>query len=234
MLALEEVDISYGPAQAIAGVSFKVKKGEIVTLVGVNGAGKSTIVNAISGFLGPTKGTITFDGKNIVGVPPEDIVRLGIVQVAEGRQLFPELTVEENLTMGGYTLSSRLKLAAGFEKVYSIFPLLSERRRSSAQTLSGGQQQMLAIGRAMMSNPKMMIFDEPSFGLSPVAAEHTFEVIKGLNESGMPVLLIEQNVPLSLRISHFAHVLQKGRIVLSGPSQEVLRNSYIETAYLGL
>lgn len=234
MLELKGVDICYGPAQVVAGVGFQVRKGEIVTLIGVNGSGKSTIVNSISGFLRPTKGSIEFNGRDITGAPPEDIVRMGIVQVAEGRQLFPELSIEENLAMGGYTVRDRAKLSAGFERVYAIFPLLRERRRSAAQTLSGGQQQMLAIGRALMSDPKMMIFDEPSFGLSPVAAEHTFGVIQDLNKTGIPVLLIEQNVPLSLRISRFAHVLEKGRIVLSGPSEEISKNPYIETAYLGL
>jgi branched-chain amino acid transport system ATP-binding protein len=234
MLTLEGINISYGEAQVVEGVSFEVPKGQIVTLVGVNGAGKSTIVNSISGFLRPTSGSITFNGQNITGARPDEIVKLGIVQVAEGRQLFPELTIEENLAMGGYTVRDRSKRSAAFERVYSTFPLLLERKRSAAQTLSGGQQQMLAIGRALMSDPKMMIFDEPSFGLSPVAAEHTFEIIRNLNKSGIPVLLIEQNVPLSLRISQFAHVLEKGKIVLSGPSAEIAKDPHVETAYLGL
>ncbi|MGR9202121.1 ABC transporter ATP-binding protein [Rhizobium leguminosarum] len=234
MLTLEGVDIRYGEALAVSDISFELRDHEITALVGVNGAGKSTVVNAISGFLRPTKGTITFSGRDLLGATPEQIVKLGIVQVAEGRQLFPELSVQENLMMGGYTLKDSKLVMSCFERVYDTFPLLHERRRSPAQTLSGGQQQMLAIGRAMMSNPKMMIFDEPSFGLSPIAAQHTFEVIKRLNESGIPILLIEQNVPLSLRISQQAHVLEKGRIVVSGPSAQVAKDPYVETAYLGL
>jgi branched-chain amino acid transport system ATP-binding protein len=234
MLSLSNVNVHYGRAQVLFDVSLQVPAGRIVALIGANGAGKSTLVNTVSGFIRPSSGEITFDGRRIDVLGPDDIVKLGIVQVAEGRQLFPGLTIEENLLMGGFTRKRRAEVQRSLERVLDLFPFLRERRRSAAQSLSGGQQQMLAIGRALMADPKMMIFDEPSLGLAPLAIEQVFEVIRGLNREGMPILIIEQNVAISLELSDHAHVLEKGRVTLDGPSVEVARNPYVETAYLGL
>jgi branched-chain amino acid transport system ATP-binding protein len=234
MLSIEGLNVQYGRAQVLFDVSLAVPAGEIVALIGANGAGKSTLVNTISGFQRPTSGQISFDGKRIDGLPPEAVVRAGIVQVAEGRQLFPALTIEENLRMGAFTRKGNALITQSLERVFGLFPILKERRRAAAQSLSGGQQQMLAIGRALMAEPRMMIFDEPSLGLAPLAIEHIFGVIRELNKGGMPILLIEQNVSLSLEISTHAHVLEKGHVVLSGKSEDVLKDPYVETAYLGL
>ena len=234
MLALSNVNVHYGHAQALFDVSFEVPAGSIVALVGANGAGKSTLVNAISGFIRPSSGRIVFGDTRVDGLSPEAVVRLGIVQVAEGRQLFPGLTVEENLLMGAFTRRSRVETQQSLARAFELFPFLGERRRVAAQSLSGGQQQLLAIGRALMADPKMMIFDEPSLGLAPIAIEQVFAVIRGLNRQGMPILLIEQNVSLSLELSSHAYVLEKGRITLSGRSADIAANPYVETAYLGL
>jgi len=234
MLSLSNVNVHYGRAQVLFDVSFEVPAGDIVALVGANGAGKSTLVNSISGFIRPSSGEIVFDEKRVDALSPEDVVRLGVVQVAEGRQLFPGLTVEENLLMGAFTRRNRAETQQSLARVFDLFPILGERRRGAAQSLSGGQQQMLAIGRALMANPKMIIFDEPSFGLAPIAIEQVFQVIRDLNRQGMPILLIEQNVSLALELSSHAYVLEKGRITLSGRSADIATNPYVETAYLGL
>lgn len=234
MLSLSNISVHYGRAQVIFDVSLEVPAGEIVALIGANGSGKSTLVNAISGFVRPSSGQISFAGTLLDGQSPEEVVKLGMVQVAEGRQLFPGLTVEENLLMGAFTRRRRAEIQRSLARVFDLFQILQERRRAPAQSLSGGQQQMLAIGRALMAEPKMMIFDEPSLGLAPIAIEQIFQVICDLNRQGMPILLIEQNVSLSLELSSHAHVLEKGRITLSGRSADVAKNPYVETAYLGL
>jgi branched-chain amino acid transport system ATP-binding protein len=234
MLKLDGVSVKYGRAQVIFDVSLEVPTGKIVALIGANGAGKSTLVNTISGFLRPSSGTILFEGKRIDTLAADEIVRRGVVQVAEGRQLFPALSIEDNLRMGGFVLSSKHEVQRSFERVFSLFPLLRDRRKAMAGSLSGGQQQMLAVGRALMAKPRMMIFDEPALGLAPIVIDDIINVIKSLNEEGMPVLLIEQNVALSLEISHHAHVLEKGKVVISGESEAVASNSHVETAYLGL
>lgn len=234
MLEIRNVDVHYGKAQALYDISLTVGKGELVALLGANGAGKTTLVNSVSGLTPPVRGTISFDGQRLDRMSPESIVRAGIVQVAEGRQLFPALSIEENLQMGAYTVRNRPVIAQTLDQVYGMFPVLRERRAQRAQSLSGGQQQMLAIGRALMSQPKLMIFDEPSLGVAPVVVQQIFGVIAELNRSGMPVLLIEQNVMLALRVSKTAYVLERGRLVLSGTSEELISNPHIESAYLGI
>lgn len=234
MLEIDGLDVHYGPAQALYGVSLNVGPGELVALIGANGAGKTSLVNAVCGLQRPTRGTVTHDGRRLDRMSPEAIVRSGVVQVAEGRQLFPALSIEENLRMGAYTVRDRAAVAAAQAKVLEMFPILAERRTHPAQSLSGGQQQMLAIGRALMSRPKLMIFDEPSLGLAPVVVQQIFGIIAGLNRDGMPVLLIEQNVALALRVSHRAYVLEQGRVALSGPSSTLRRDPHIASAYLGI
>jgi branched-chain amino acid transport system ATP-binding protein len=234
MLEVRDLSVHYGRVQALDGVSIEVDAGEIVALVGANGAGKSTLVNAICGVVPRSAGQIRFDGRRLDGRRSVDIVRAGVVQVAEGRQLFPGLTVEENLRMGAYTVHDTRAARETLARVYDSFPILAERARALAQTLSGGEQQMLAIGRALMSNPRMMILDEPSLGLAPLLVERIFEFIRSLNARGMPVLLIEQNVPVSLEISTRAYVLERGRITLGGPSAELYHNPHVEAAYLGV
>lgn len=233
-LSLSNVSVHYGRAQVLFDVTIEVAAGEIVALIGANGAGKSTLVNAISGFVRPSSGEITFEGVRLDALSPERVVQHGVVQVAEGRQLFPALTIAENLLMGAFTRKQRSEIQKSLDRVYELFPILRERRGEAAQSLSGGQQQMLAIGRALMAAPRMMIFDEPSLGLAPIAIEQIFKVIQDLNREGMPILLIEQNVSLSLEISNHAHVLEKGCVTLSGQSSDVAKNPYVETAYLGL
>ena len=203
-------------------------------LLGGNGAGKSTLVNTISGMIAPTSGSINFDGEQIGRRPAAVVARRGLIQVPEGRQLFPLLTIEENLRMGAFLVRDRRRLAQSIEEVYGLFPILKERRRLAAQTLSGGQQQMLAIGRALMSQPRMLMLDEPSLGLAPLLVEQIFGVIEMLHQRGLPILLIEQNATLSLTVSHRAYVLERGRIILAGLSKELLTNPQVEKAYLGI
>lgn len=234
MLEVRGVGVHYGRILALDAVSIEVGAGEIVALVGSNGAGKSTLVNAISGLVRTTNGEISFDGRRTDTLSSMEIVRAGIVQVAEGRQLFPALTIEENLRMGAFTVCDKETVQASIEETYSVFPVLGKRRSAYAQTLSGGEQQMLAIGRALMSRPKMLIFDEPSLGLAPMVVEKIFGFILELNKKGMPILLIEQNVQLSLGISHRGYVLERGRIVLAGESKKLLRDPHVEAAYLGI
>ena len=234
MLEISHLHVHYGRIPALSGVDLTVQAGEIVALLGANGAGKSTLVNTISGLVAPTSGRIVFDGAEIGGRPADAIARRGLIQVPEGRQLFPLLTIEENLRMGAYLVREQQRIAQSLEEVYGLFPMLKERRRLAAQTLSGGQQQMLAIGRALMSQPRMMMLDEPSLGLAPLLVEQIFSVIETLHRRGLPILLIEQNAALSLTVSHRAFVLERGRITLSGPSAELLRNPQVEKAYLGI
>ncbi len=234
MLAVRNLSVDYGQARALHAISIDVPAGGRVALVGANGAGKSTLVNAICGIFPAAEGAVEFEGSSIVGRAPEDIVRLGVVQVAEGRQLFPGLSVEENLRMGAYTVSNKQEISQSMDEVFGMFPLLKERRRAMAQTLSGGEQQMLAIGRALMARPKMMIFDEPSLGLAPLFIERIFSVLGDLSRRGIPILLIEQNVRLSLTVTQYAYVLERGRITLEGASESLLRDPHVEASYLGI
>jgi branched-chain amino acid transport system ATP-binding protein len=235
MLQVENLSIFYGKIQALHNFTLHVEPGEVVALIGANGAGKSTMINSISGLISPAGGEIYFGGERIDGTPPERIVRKGLIQVAEGRELFPTLTVMENLSMGAYTLNEKGKIEEARERVFHLFPILQERRKNLAQTLSGGEQQMLAIGRALMSSPRMIMLDEPSFGLAPILVDRIFEVITRLNkETGLPILLVEQNVFLSLRVSSRGYVIERGNKVLEGESDTLLHNPEVEKAYLGV
>lgn len=234
MLTVRNLNVDYGQARALHDISIDVPRGGRVALVGANGAGKSTLVNAICGIVPAAGGTVEFAGQSILRRAPEQIVRLGIVQVAEGRQLFPGLTVEENLLMGAYTVANTRQARQTMLEVFGMFPLLEERRRAPAQLLSGGEQQMLAVGRALMSRPKMIVFDEPSLGLAPLFVERIFSVLEQLSQQGIPILLIEQNVRLSLTVTNHAYVLERGRIVLQGPSERLLHDPHIEASYLGV
>ena len=234
MLEVRGLSVHYGRVQALAEVSIGVDRGEIVALVGSNGAGKSTLVKAMCGVVEPSAGEIHFAGRRIDRRGSVQVVLAGIVQVAEGRQLFPALTVEENLRMGAYTVRDARRIRESLERVFESFPILGQRRGMLAQTLSGGEQQMLAVGRALMSEPKMVIFDEPSLGLAPLIVERILDFIRALNAQGMPVLLIEQNVALSLEIAHRAYVLERGRVTLQGRSEDLLHNPHVESAYLGI
>ena len=234
MLAVQDLSVAYGRVPVLFEVDLEVGEGELVALIGANGAGKSTLVNTISGINRPSSGTITFDGSRLDRLAPAAVVRAGVVQVAEGRQLFPMLTVDENLTMGAYRAPDRGQVEATRRTVYDTFPILHDRRAAAAQTMSGGEQQMLAIGRAMMAQPRMLIFDEPSLGLAPLVIQRIFEIIRLLNERGLPILLIEQNVLLSLNVSSRAYVMERGRITLKGPSAVLRRDPHVEQAYLGI
>jgi len=234
MLEISDLTVHYNRIPALSGVNLHVQVGEIVALLGANGAGKSTLVNTASGLVPPSSGRITFDGVEIGGRPAETVARRGLIQVPEGRQLFPLLTIEENLRMGAYLVRDPQHVTQSLDEVYGLFPVLKDRRRLAAQTLSGGQQQMLAIGRALMSRPRMMMLDEPSLGLAPLLVEQIFAVIETLHQRGLPILLIEQNAALSLTVSHRAYVLEHGRITLSGPSRDLLTNPQVEKAYLGI
>ncbi|HYB21243.1 MAG TPA: ABC transporter ATP-binding protein [Thermodesulfobacteriota bacterium] len=235
MLRVENLSIFYGRIRALHNFTLHVEPREVVALIGANGAGKSTIINAISGLISPAEGEIHFGGERIDGAPPEMIVGRGLIQVAEGRELFPTLTVMENLSMGAYTVREKRKIEESQEKVFHLFPILQERRKNLAQTLSGGEQQMLAVGRALMSNPRMIMLDEPSFGLAPILVDRIFEVITRLNkETGLPILLVEQNVFLSLRVSSRGYVIERGKKILEGESEALLHNPGVEKAYLGV
>lgn len=237
MLRVQSVVTYYGRVLALKGVSLHVDQGEIVAIVGPNGAGKTTILNTISGIVPPRSGKVFFDGKDVTGYPTETLVEMGLVQVPEGRQLFGGMTVYENLILGAYRRSRSAKkteLSDDLETVYSIFPVLRERRNQLAGTLSGGEQQMLALGRALMSRPKMLLLDEPSMGLAPLVVKEIFKVISDLRkERGTTVLIVEQNAKAALGIARRAYVMETGRIVLEGTSAELVRNPEIQRAYLG-
>ncbi len=233
MLRIEDLKVAYGKIQALWGVSIEIPEGEIVALVGANGAGKTTLLKTISGILRSQSGSIRFDKKPIEKLLPGDIVRLGIVQVPEGRKLFPEMTVLDNLLMGGYTVNPA-DLPPRLDHIFKIFPVLEERQRQIAGTLSGGEQQMVAIGRSLMAGPKLLMLDEPSLGLAPVLVEEMFQVIEEINRSGVTVLLVEQNTQHALSIAHKGFVMELGRIVLSGSGQELLADANVRKAYLGL
>ena len=234
MLKVNEIDVYYGDLQAISGVSIEVKQGEVVTVIGSNGAGKSSLLKAISGMLRPHRGTISIDGNDITHAPSSRIVEQGISHVPEGRQIFPNLTVLENLEMGAQFPRTRKVRHETLEQVFTYFPRLKERLEQKAGTLSGGEQQMLAMGRGLMSLPALMMLDEPSLGLAPVLVSTIFEIIEKINQQGTSILLIEQNVFHSLKISDRGYVLENGEIALSGAGQELLENPHIRKTYLGL
>lgn len=233
MLKVEEISVFYGDAQALWDVSFEVNQGEIVTLVGSNGAGKSTTLKAISGLVPPSAGEIHLEGTRIDRVPAHRIVEMGIAQIPEGRRLWPGLSVRENLELGAYTKAARGAREESMERVFKLFPRLHERQMQLAGTLSGGEQQMLAIGRGLLSKPKLLILDEPSLGLAPFLVDEVFETIQKINLQGMTILLVEQNVNYALAISNRGYVLETGRIVLSGSGKELLADEHVKTAYLG-
>jgi branched-chain amino acid transport system ATP-binding protein len=234
MLKINKVDVFYGKIQALWDISINIDEAEIVALVGANGAGKTTLLKTISGLLQPASGTIEFKGQRIDGLPPHKIVDMGLSHIPEGRRLFTEMSVHENLEMGAYSSRAWKSRNETFERVYESFPILKERARQLARTLSGGEQQMLAMGRGLMPKPELCMFDEPSFGLAPIIMREVFDVIKNLREQGMTILLIEQNVPRTLEIADRAYVLENGRIVLEGDCQHLLEEDMVKKAYLGL
>ena len=235
ILELANVEASYGPVQALRGVSLSVPKEKIVTVLGANGAGKSTILKTISGIIDPQKGQIRFDGEEIQSRDPAWIVRRGIGYVPEGREMFPLLTVEENLRMGAYTRSDARSIADDIERVYGYFPILRERARQEAGLLSGGQQQMLAIGRALLSRPKLMLMDEPSLGLSPLLTQEIFRIIVRINqEQGMTILLVEQNANMALEVADYGYVLEVGRIVMEDTGKRLAAKEDVQEFYLGM
>jgi branched-chain amino acid transport system ATP-binding protein len=234
LLEIENLDLHYGDAQALAGVSLEVPRGEIVAIVGANGAGKSSLIRTVAGIEKPRTGRIRFDGTDITGLDSHRICDLGIGQVAEGRQIFPSLTVEENLELGALLRRSRAGAKRKMAEVYAHFPRLAERRAQVAGTMSGGEQQMLAIGRCLMGNPLLIMFDEPSLGLAPTVVQEVLHTIRVLHEQGMTILLVEQNVAVSLKLSQHAYVLENGRIVMSGSGEQLLRDDRVRQAYLGL
>lgn len=234
MLSVENLHVSYGAIKAIHGVSLKVPQGSIVTLIGANGAGKSTILRALSGLVKPASGSILYDGREISKLSPDKIVARGLCHVPEGRMVFANLTVHENLRMGAYLQHDRKWIAEQTDYVFGLFPRLKERENQSAGTLSGGEQQMLAIGRALLSKPKFLMLDEPSLGIAPLLVKTIFERIIEINrEQGLTILLVEQNANLALDVSHYAYVLETGRILLEGPSSQLKANPQVQASYLG-
>ena len=232
MLAVNDIHVYYGSIHAVKGVSLEVNEGEIVTLIGANGAGKSTVLNTISGLLHPRGGSVTFLGQDLKGVPPHKLVARGMAQVPEGRRIFLQMTVEENLEMGAYT-QSKASIDGSIEDVYRRFPRLQERRKQIAGTLSGGEQQMLAMGRALMSHPRLLMLDEPSMGLAPILVEQIFDIIRELHAAGTTILLVEQNAQAALSVADRAYVLETGRISLSGTGAELMASDKVREAYLG-
>ena len=232
MLAVNDIHVYYGSIHAVKGVSLEVNEGEIVTLIGANGAGKSTVLNTISGLLHPRGGSVTFMGQDLKGVPPHKLVARGMAQVPEGRRIFLQMTVEENLEMGAYT-QSKASIDGSIEDVYRRFPRLQERRKQIAGTLSGGEQQMLAMGRALMSHPRLLMLDEPSMGLAPILVEQIFDIIRELHAAGTTILLVEQNAQAALSVADRAYVLETGRISLSGSGAELMASDKVREAYLG-
>lgn len=233
LLEVKGLEVYYGVIQALKGIDFEVNEGEIVTLIGANGAGKTTTMQSVIGLIPPKAGTVSFEGKEITHLPCHKIVSLGMSQVPEGRRVFQELTVYQNLLMGAYIQKDKKAIKEDIEKIYARFPRLEERKNQIAGTLSGGEQQMLAMGRALMSRPKLLMLDEPSMGLSPLLVDEVFTIIKDLNKEGTTVLLVEQNAGKSLAISDRVYVLENGRIVLSGTGEELLQSEEVKKAYLG-
>ncbi len=234
MLKVNHIDVSYGDVQVLWDLSFEVREKEVLVFVGANGAGKSTTLRTISGLLRPSKGSIEFDGIRLDQIPDHKTVEVGIVHVPEGRRLFPEMTVEENLIMGSLPPKAKAKREETLQWVYSLFPKLEERRKQYALTLSGGEQQMCAVGRWLMSIPKLLMFDEPSLGLAPILVQEIFQIVQKINQEGVTVFLVEQNVKQTLSICSRAYVLENGRIILEGLGKELLNNDYVREAYLGI
>lgn len=233
MLEVKDLHVYYGMIHAIKGVSFEVGEGEIIALIGANGAGKTTILHTVSGLLHPKQGSILFEGKELTKVPAHKVVCLGMAQVPEGRRVFSQMSVLQNLKMGAYTRSDKDEIEETLSRVYKRFPRLEERRNQPAGTLSGGEQQMLAMGRALMSHPKIILMDEPSMGLSPILVNEIFDIIKSVNESGTTVLLVEQNAKKALNIADRAYVLETGTIAMSGRAQDLMNDDAVKKAYLG-
>lgn len=233
MLELRNIDVYYGNIQALKNINLKVNRGEIVTLVGANGAGKSTTLKTISGMLKPKKGEIIFNGEKINNLNASDIVKLGISHVPEGRRIFANMTVMENLEMGAFIRKDSKNIEEDYEKIFSLFPRLKERRKQMAGTLSGGEQQMLAIGRALMSKPKLLLLDEPSMGLAPLIVKEIFSIIEDINALGTTVLLVEQNANMALNIANRAYIIKNGSIELEGDPKELLKDENVKKAYLG-
>ncbi len=235
ILSIRNVESFYGPIMAIRGVSLDVHRGQVVSILGANGAGKTTLMKTISGVMDPEKGSITFDGQQIQGSEPHKVVQKGIVHVPEGREVFPLLTVDENLNLGAYTLSDKGQIDHDRDLVFSYFPVLKDRRNQEAGTLSGGQQQMLAIGRGLMANPRIMLLDEPSLGLSPLLVQEIFGILKRLNdEQSMTMMLVEQNANAALELAHHGYVMEIGRIVMDGAAETLLQSEDIQNFYLGV
>ncbi len=233
MLKVDNLQVYYGAIHALQGISFNLEKGEIVALIGANGAGKSTALNTISGILRPREGSVAFEGQEIQEMPAQDIVRKSIIQVPEGRKIFSRMTVTENLEMGAYTQTDRAAIAHDMDSVFERFPRLRERRNQLGGTLSGGEQQMLAIGRGLMAHPTLLLLDEPSMGLSPILVEQIFDIIQDINEQGTSILLVEQNAQMALAIADRAYVLETGKIVLQGKGDDLLKDDSVIEAYLG-
>ena len=233
MLKVENLVVHYGAIKALRGISFEVNEGEIITLIGSNGAGKTTTLHSISNIIKKTDGKVFFRGTDITGTSPDAIVKSGLVQVPEGRRIFANLTVRENLDMGAYTRNDRAGIATDMDRVFELFPRLKERIRQVSGTLSGGEQQMLAIGRALMTNPKLLLLDEPSMGLAPILVDEIFHIIRTINASGTTVLLVEQNAFKALKIASRAYILETGEIVKTGTGDELLKDDSVRTAYLG-
>ncbi|MDY3019745.1 ABC transporter ATP-binding protein [Candidatus Pseudoscillospira sp. SGI.172] len=232
MLSVSDINVYYGAIHAIKGVSFEVNEGEVVTLIGANGAGKSTTLKTISGLLHPKTGGVEFQEKSLLGVKPHKIVEMGLAHVPEGRRVFLQMSVEENLEMGAYTRPGS-EVDPGLEKVYAQFPRLKERRKQTAGTLSGGEQQMLAMGRALMSSPRLLMLDEPSMGLAPILVDQIFDIIQSLHKAGTTILLVEQNAQMALSVADRGYVLETGKIVTSGTGAELLNDESVKKAYLG-
>lgn len=233
MLTVDSLNVHYGVIHALHDVSLEVKEGEIVTLIGSNGAGKSTTLLALSGLLQPSSGTITFNGKDVKTLAPHERVVAGLVQVPEGRRVFSSMSVAENLDLGSYTRRDKAQVAADLKEVYDLFPRLAERKKQAAGTMSGGEQQMLAVGRALMSRPRLLLLDEPSLGLAPLLVKEIFNVIRRIRDRGVTVLLVEQNAHLSLEIADRAYVLEIGRVIMEGPAQQIAGDPRVKEAYLG-
>ncbi|WP_318616927.1 ABC transporter ATP-binding protein [Sporosarcina sp. YIM B06819] len=233
MLKIDNINVYYGSIHALKGVSLEVNQGEIVTLIGANGAGKSTLLKTLSGLLKPKEGSITYLNSSIAGKPAQDVVKAGISHVPEGRRVFADMSVEENIELGAFLRKDKAGIQQDFQKVYQIFPRLHERRKQSAGTLSGGEQQMLAMGRAIMARPKLLLLDEPSMGLAPLMVKTIFEVVKDINKEGTTILLVEQNANMALSIADRAYVIETGRVILSGTAEELQASEEIKNAYLG-
>jgi branched-chain amino acid transport system ATP-binding protein len=233
VLEVSDLAVNYGAIQALQGISFHVEEGEVVTLIGANGAGKSTTLRTISGLLHPSRGDVLYQGQSIAGRPADWIVKQGVIHIPEGRRIFAPLTVRENLEMGAYTRKNKQEIAQTMQRVFDSFPRLEERLSQLGGTLSGGEQQMLAMGRGLMAQPNLLLLDEPSMGLAPILVEEIFDIITEIHEQGVSILLVEQNASMALSVADRAYVLETGRIVLEGPADEVLENPEVQAAYLG-